>query len=266
MQVVTLLNEKGGVGKTTLAVHLAAGLAARGKRVLLIDGDAQGHSTIRTGLNKSPGFYDLLVRSADWGRTVFEIPAEKYGVPGERLPGGRLLVVPSNIETRSITSSMGSNVKELRNRLDELDGRVDVVIIDTSPTPSLLHGVIYSATDLIILPTTLSYTSFDGLVESLTHKEAADNFRINELKIEGIRVGGIVPVMYRKNTIEQDENLRSLNEQFGDLVWEPIPLRTLWTETESRRLPVWAIDPNSEAAFDAWNAVDRVEEVLSVRA
>ena len=70
MKIVTLLNEKGGVGKTTLATHLAAGLAIRGKRVILVDADPQGHATIAFGLSKEPGFYDLIVRNAPFQKVL----------------------------------------------------------------------------------------------------------------------------------------------------------------------------------------------------
>lgn len=266
MRVITLLNEKGGVGKTTLAVHISAGLAARGKRVLLIDGDPQGHSAIRCGLQKRPALYDLLVRDAEWREVAFPVPPERYGIPGETLPEGSLLVVPSNVETRAITSSMGDNVRVLRERIEELAGHIDLVVVDTSPTPSLLHGVFYAATTDIIYPTMLTYTSFDGLMESIIHKQQADKYRRDQLKINGIKVAGIVPVMYRKGTIEQDDNLAKLREQFGSAVWLPIPLRTLWTETESMKLPVWSIDPNSSAALDAWELVDQAEGAAHVPA
>ena len=65
MKTITILNEKGGVGKTTLAITVAAGLAARGHRVLLLDSDAQGHATISLRLRKYPGLYDLMVRWDD---------------------------------------------------------------------------------------------------------------------------------------------------------------------------------------------------------
>lgn len=262
MNVITLLNEKGGVGKTTLAIHISAGLAARGMRVMLIDSDPQAHSTIRMGMKKAPGLYDLLVRDAEWNEVTAVIPPEKYGVPGDRLPDGRLLVVPSNVETRSITSSMGSNTNALRERIGELEGHVDVVVVDTIPTPSLLHGMIYIATTDIIYPTTLSFTSFDGLVESITHKQQADQYRLQQFNMEHINVAGIVPTMYRRGTIEQDENLAKLRDQFHSLVWHPMALRTLWTETEREKLPVWSLEPSSAAAADAWELVDCVEGMV----
>lgn len=265
MHVITFVNEKGGVGKTTLAVHLACGLAARGAKVMLIDGDPQGHATVRTGIRKAPALYDLLVRDGEWTEAVRPVPPEKFGVPGHRLPAGKLWVIPSNVETRNIATSI-SDADSLALRLDELRGLVDIVIIDTSPTPSLLHGAFYTATDMIIYPTKLTFTSFDGLVESIRRRQAADKARAERWNLAPIRVAGIVPVEYRATTIEQQTNLAELQKQFGDLVWRPIPQRTVWTESESAALPVYALDPSGGAAADAWEMVDRIQEVLRVQA
>lgn len=265
MKVITLLNEKGGVAKTTLAVHLAQGLACGGQRVMLIDADPQGHSTMRCGLQKAPGFYDLMVREAEWQSVSHVVPPEKYGVPGERLPQGTLWVVRGNVETRNIANSISDSL-QFADRLEELrdGGSVDVVVIDTSPTPSLLHGAIYTATDYVVYPTKLTLTAFDGLAESIRHRMSADNMREARWGIKPIEVMGIVPVEYRAVTLEQQENLEELRKQFERLVWEPIAQRTVWTESEGRALPVWSIEPYGDAAMDAWRFVDAVKERLYV--
>jgi chromosome partitioning protein len=265
MKTILFLNEKGGVGKTTLTVNAAAGLAARGKRVLVIDGDPQGNATVRLGGKKSPGLYDLLVRDGEFKDHVRAIPPERYGQPGEILPKGRLYFMPGNVETRSIANSI-SDAYLLAERLDELVDRIDVVLIDTSPTPSLLHGAFYTAADAIIYPTKLTFSSFDGLVESIKRREAADKVRASRWGLSPIEMLGIVPVDYRANTIEQQENLAELKKQFGMKVWLPIPQRTIWTEAESRALPVYAIEPGGDAASDVWELVDRIEEEIHVRA
>ena len=91
MKIITLLNEKGGVGKTTLATHIAAGLAFRGFRVVLVDADPQGHATVALGLPKEPGLYDLLVRDAPFKSVLRFIPAQVYQV-GEEPPKGLSLI------------------------------------------------------------------------------------------------------------------------------------------------------------------------------
>lgn len=263
MRVITLHNEKGGVGKTTLTLLIAMGLALRGWRVLLVDGDPQGHTSIRMGYGKLPGIYDLLVREANWKTVLKKIPPERYAIPGETIGNmtGKLYLLPGNKETMNISNMVG-DFAVLTKRLDELDDLIDVVVIDTSPTASLLHGVYYTATDSIVYPTELTYTSFDGLVESLKARTAASNERQAKWNLPSIEVAGIVPMKYRKGLTEQDQNLATLREQFGDKVWHPMGLRTLWTESESRAVPVWNLDPKSDAAVDAWEMIDQVERHL----
>jgi chromosome partitioning protein len=263
MKVITLLNEKGGVGKTTLATHMAMGMAARGAKVLLVDGDPQGHATIRCGLKKSPGLYDLLVRDAQWRDVVATVAPEKYGIPGDVLPTGRLWVLASNVETRNVANSI-SEVSLLAERLEDWQSSIDVVVIDSSPTPSLLHGVFYTATDYVVYPTQLAFSSFDGLVESIKHRMEADKSRQNRWSLPNIEVLGIVPTMYRSVTTEQRDNLTELKNQFGSMVWEPIPQATIWQEAESRARSVYSLDPNCDAAGHVWEMCDRVQEVCGV--
>lgn len=267
MKTITLLNEKGGVGKTTLAVHIASGLAMRGHRVMLVDGDAQGHASLRTAGVKKGGIYDLLVRDAEWQDVAVSIPPEKFTTQGTTLytVSGRLYVLPGNKETRSIIENT-SRPTIFRERLDELaeGGLVDVCIIDTSPTPSQLHALFYTASDGVIMPTELAYSSFDGLVESINSKRGADAGRKNYYNLPPIDIWGIIPTKYRRVANEQAENLGSLKEMFGSLVWEPLALRTVWTETEPARLPVWSLDPYCDATKEFMTVLDNVEARLEV--
>lgn len=264
MKVITLLNEKGGVGKTTLAKHLAWGLACRGWRTMLVDGDPQGHATIGCGLAKAPGLYDLLVRDKGWQEVALPLKPERYGIPGERIPQGKLYVLPSNVETRNIASSIDDSDKFV-GRLDELKHLMDFVVVDTSPTPSLLHGMFYNATSGIIYPTQLAHESFDGLMESIQHRQAADKARFDRWGRPAIEVLGIIPTMYRSNTSEQKDNLKKLQAAFGETVWSEIPLATIWAESGSHGLPVYTMQPGSAAARMVWSMVERVERAYSVK-
>jgi len=230
MKVITLLNEKGGVCKTTLSTTIASKLAITGYKVLLIDADAQGHSTIAFGLPKEPGFYDLLVRNASYQDTLRQVPADAYAPDG--ITAGSLLLVPSNIETRNIASSISDGFL-LSNRLAELRDIFDYVVIDTSPTPSLLHTSIYMATDFVVYPTKLERWSLDGLVESMQHLESVNQHLVTRGIREAVAVAGIVPTITELGTVEHAENYKALRDAYGDLVLRPIAKRTVWREAAS---------------------------------
>ena len=258
MKILTLLNEKGGVGKTTLSTHIAAGLAIRGKRVILVDADPQGHASVAFGLQKSPMLHDLLVRDLPFQQATRRIPKEVYGDPRTAVKG-ELLVIPSDASTRVIPL-MTSDVMVVRERFKELDGVIDYVIIDTAPTPSLLHGSIYMATDAIIYPTKCEYLSFDGLIESLRHKDEASKTRL-QAGLKEVALGGIIPTMYRAGTQADDYGLEMLNERFNDKVWNPIKLRTVWNQASFARRVLFSFAPETKACAEAWNIIDRVEAI-----
>jgi chromosome partitioning protein len=256
MKTITLINEKGGVGKTTLAIHIAAGLTIRGYRVVLADADAQGHATVSMGLSKDPGMYDLLVRGAPF-RDVLRPVAKDLFAPPDQPSKGQLYVVPSNVETRSIPIQI-SDAFAVVDRFRELEELVDVVVFDTAPTPSLLHGSIYLATDSIIYPTKCEYLSFDGLVESFTHRDMMQQTRAR-WGLKDIKVMGIVPTMFRASTLVHQENLTKLKTRYNDLVWPEILMRTIWAEASTVGQTVFRFAPGSGAARDMWQVVDRVE-------
>ncbi len=253
METVTVMNEKGGVGKTTVAVTVAAGLAARGRKVLLVDAEEQGHATLALGVSKYPGFYDLLVRSAPFQDVLRPIDPAKYG--SQETPT-RLYLIGSNVETRNIVNSI-SDAFKVKARLAELAGAFDYCVIDTAPTPSLLHGSIYFATDYLLYPTECEFMSFDGLTESFKRLQA-----MRHLHNIQITVAGIIPNKYRAATLEHQENLALLRREFGERVWMPVPLSTVWPEAAGYGLPVFVHAPDHDAALMAWEMVDRIEEVV----
>lgn len=263
MKVVTLLNEKGGVGKTTLATHIAAGLAIKGNKVVLVDADAQGHSTIAFGLKKEPGFYDLIVRGANFNDVLRLVSPERFTVPDDASSvTGQLFVLPSNIETRSIATNISDGWIVLK-RIMELRGVIDFVIIDTAPTPSLLHSSIYMATDGIIYPTKPEAWSFDGLRESFAHKDQVKPIR-DSYNLPDIQLMGIVPTMFRGKTLEHQENVKILRSNFGDAVWTPMPIRTIWAESASAKRTVYSFAPGSQTEADAWQLVEQFLKVVHV--
>lgn len=259
MNVITLLNEKGGVGKTTLATHLAAGLAVSGLKVMLIDADPQGHATLTFGLKKEAGLLNLLVNEWDFDEVLRVPDPANYRLPDRELTG-KLYVIPSDTGTRAIPGAL-EDVTLLSTRLQEVADDIDVVVFDTPPTPSLLHSSIYLATDGIIYPTECESFALDGLAMSVNRRQNFDPLR-QQISRHPIEIVGIVPNKYERNTVLHNEHLKVLLKAFGDQVWFPIAKRTSWREAAAARKMIWTIGPESKAAADAIKLVNRTMEQI----
>lgn len=248
MQVVTLLNEKGGVGKTTLSVHIAAGLAMKGKRVLVIDADAQANATSQLRVPESNGLYSLLVQDGEWNEVLWKSPEVE----------GELLVVPSNLETRVIPMLV-DDAALLRERLSELDGFVDVVVIDTSPTPSMLHSMIYMATDYMVYPTQCELLSMEGLAKSIQHMNKLNNNR-RALGLPDAELLGIQPTMYDVRTNAHDYGLGLIVGEFKRKTFPALPVRTVWRDAAFAKRTLFHYAPEHQATIEAWSMVERVQK------
>jgi len=258
MHVIMFLNEKGGVGKTTMSATVGAGLAMLGYRVLLVDADPQGHLTLSMGLKKQHSLYDLLVRDADFNDPGIVIPIspDRYASPDARSGVGRLFVIPGNRETRLIAQALDSELFAIRTKMNELEAAnvVDVVIFDTSPTPSAFHALIFLATQHIIYPTEVNYLSFDGLVASIQSTTGYSSKKV-ESGLEEIKLTGIIPTKFRAKTLEHQEKFRALKKGFGDLVWHPMPQSVIWEEAVARQKTIFSYAHDHPVAGDAWKVV-----------
>lgn len=254
MNIITLFNEKGGVGKTTLATTLAAALAIQGKSVMLIDADAQANAGAVFGIAPYPGLYDLLVRGASFDDVVRWVEPSRVVTPDEPL-AGRLGLIGSNIETQNIAASR-TELDIFLSRMLELDetGLVDAVVVDTPPTPSLLHGSLYMATDAMIIPTRLEAFSMTGVARTLKYRETYNKMR-QGFDYPPIRLLGILPVATELSTTEHTENLKYLHETYGKqgfTIYRPLPKRIRWSESVAARRSLFAFDPHCQAAQEAW--------------
>lgn len=236
---ITLLNEKGGVGKTTLTTTLATAMALDGARVLVIDTDAQGHSSYLLGNDKEPCLYDMLVRNAPLQNIIRRVDQSVY-VPEGFTTRGQLALIPSNVETRNIANSMTDGFA-LAKRIKAMDSVFDYIIIDTSPSPSLLHTSIYFATDYVVYPVAPEALALDGLFSSITRLEEVNVFiQERQIRASAIVPLGIVPTVTELSTLEHAENMKVLKEHFGSLLFSPITKRTIWREASAARKSVFA--------------------------
>lgn len=260
MKTITLLNEKGGVGKTTLAGTIAAGLAIKGYRVLMVDADPQGDLTLGFGFQRAPGLFNLLVNDTEFSQVAQLVSPEIYEIPGVPVKG-KLFLIPGHQHTRAITT-MIDNSWAVADLFADLAADIDVIIFDTPPTPSLLHGSIYLATDYVVYPTELEFFSFTGLVDSLKSRAGFNKERLRFGRTE-IDLLGIVPTKFRDKTLEHKENLESLQKQFGKTIWTPIPLSIVWGEASRFQRSIFNHAPGTHAAKIAWDIATRAEKVLA---
>jgi len=261
MKTIIIKNEKGGQGKSTIATHVAAGLALKGKRVLLIDGDVQAHSCYLLGVKKWGGLYRLLVQDEDWKNVLIEPQYENWGEVGKRSTAGRLLVLPGNHETANIANSIG-DVNALRARLDEMESYFDAVVIDTPPTPSLLHTVLDLAADYVLYPVVCAMLPIEGLYMSALHFRQHNVERERTGAKDPLKLMGIIPTMYENTLVHRNGQALIQREMSSEKVWKPIPKRTLWCEREFYKKTLFAYAPLHEVTADAWQLVDRVAQYV----
>lgn len=256
MKVIGLLNEKGGVGKTTCALTLAAGLAVKGAKVLLIDADGQANATIGLRQERLNALSHLLIDGWEWEQCAVMIPEKIWQVPKQD-PRGKLLLLPGHPGVFGISLATG-NIRLLAERLEELEG-IDVVVIDTPPTPSLLHTMLYVAMDGIILPTEAESFSLDGIRQTMNRARDAHLIRQHSMNRPPLEILGVFINKFEAQTVVHQKHQAMLLKEFGELLMQPNPKYSVWREASAARRIIWNLIPMGRAAKHAWRFVNAVE-------
>jgi chromosome partitioning protein len=210
--IIAIANQKGGVGKTTLAVHLGVYASRQGRRVLVVDGDPQGNATswLLDGDVADAGLFRLLV-VGDPAREVVRGVNGRFGVgllPGNQRTG----------EAMVFLSATGKPFDTVARAIRPLAEYADFVLVDMPPSRAAGFQELLFAADWVIVPTQLERLSLEG-VQFMA--QAAQDLR--EGRGQGPRLLGIVPNMVRY-TREHREQLDALVKAFGPAVWPPVPL------------------------------------------
>lgn len=267
MRIIAVTNRKGGVGKTTVATHLAAGLATMGQKVALIDTDSQGHASLGLGMPEENGLYALLVDEQPIEKVVRYVPPDKYST-ADRPAEGQLWLVPSSDQTYKIGHAMseGGELLFLQQMEDFAEwADLDTIIIDTKPSLDKLDGAIWLATDAFLYVTEPNRLSFDGIEKALQQLINFSRMRKRLLKRE-THVLGIVPNKLRASTRLHRRNIVALAEKYPGLVWPPIPLSVKWEEaTNEYNNPqtIYTYLPTSGEADAAWEMCKRTAQEVS---
>jgi chromosome partitioning protein len=257
-RIYTMVNQKGGVGKTTTAINLGAYLAAQGQSVLVVDLDPQANATACLGVDKSTvagGTYETLLGS----------PAAPFILFNERLKLALLPSSPALAGAEVELVEVLARETRLRQALTSLDGRYDYMLIDCPPSLGLLtvNGLV-AARDGVIVPVQCEYLALEGLGQ-LTHTIE----RVRSALFPELRVRGVVLTMFDPRTKLSSDVVTEVKKHFPNQVFRAIVPRSVrLAEAPSYGLPISAYAPSSlgAQAYEALAKEVLKGDGLSVRA
>ena len=237
-RVIAIANQKGGVGKTTTSVNLAASLGATKRRVLLVDLDPQGNATMGSGVDKrevEKSSYDVLMDDLNIAEAVVDLPALGYSL------------LPSNADLTAaevgLIDQLGRELR-LRQAIDGVRGDYGYIIIDCPPALNMLTINALVAANSVIIPTQCEYYALEGLSALLETLE-----KIKKILNPGLHIEGFLRTMYDPRNNLANQVSQQLLKHFGDKVYHTvIPRNVRLAEAPSHGLPALLYDKSSTGA------------------
>ena len=241
MRICALLNQKGGVGKSTLAVSIGHALAMRGFKCLVVDLDSQANLAVFLGLQPAPGIFRLLVGKEPILDVIVKTGREK------------LDLLPSDKETATAKMVLsGQNFREraLADPLGNIND-YDYCLLDGAPSIDVLHVAALVASDYLLVPCAVEFASVVGLGQVMAS--------LAEVQEQGyhVRLLGIVPTFFDEVTNESRTVLSMLQNRFGQAIYPPVHRDTKLREAPAFSQTIWEYAPKARAAEDLERVVER---------
>ena len=236
-KIISVANQKGGVGKTTTTVNLSTILAKRGKNILLIDADPQGNATSGLGVTKEVelSFYDVLIGETEIEETLQDtiIKNLKTCPSNISLAGAEVQLVP-----------MMSREQRLKTKLDKVKDKYDYILIDCPPSLGLITLNAFTASDSVLIPIQCEYFALEGLGQLLNTVNLVKKHLNKNLDIEGALL-----TMYDARTNLSNQVVKEVKKYFENKVYKTvIPRNVRLSEAPSYGMPITVYDPKSKGA------------------
>lgn len=236
-KIISLANQKGGVGKTTTTVNLGTILAKKGKKVLLIDADPQGNATSGLGVEKEVEYstYDILVNDVKIQDAIQDTIIKN------------LKVCPANMSLAGAEVelvSMMSREQRLKEKLDEVKDFFDYILIDCPPSLGLITLNAFTASNSVLIPVQCEYFALEGLGQLINTINLVKKHLNKEIQIEGALL-----TMYDIRTNLSNQVVKEVKKYFENKVYKTvIPRNVRLSEAPSYGMPITEYDPRSKGA------------------
>lgn len=232
--IISVANQKGGVGKTTTVVNLAAYFAAKGKKVLVIDCDVQGHCARALGVAKGNALFRLVAAQEPLWTVIVEARPGMHLITSDKWSEK----IKMYVSERNVP---GLYIATLLTKVSE---QYDMTFIDLAPGSDVLHVGALIASDYFIIPAAMEFLALDGVVEVI--KTARGLTEIPS--VQPPKLIGVLPTMYERRPNKTEVNLKALAELVGiRLVLPPIPKDVRVDESISRGMTLWEYAPETAA-------------------